>query len=118
MKRRYLILTVGFVAFAGIVLGMLAMLPPRPGVTKANFDRIENGMTMVEVEKIFGGKGHEILIPATDSVFVGFRVWFAWTASDGSGAVITFSHNGVEHKGWEDSTETILDRIRRWLHLH
>jgi hypothetical protein len=41
------------VAFVG-VLGGLALLPPRPGVTKTNFDRIKDGMTRREVKAIFG----------------------------------------------------------------
>ena len=38
----------------GIALGVLAVLPSGPGVAKANFDRIELGMTKAEVERIFG----------------------------------------------------------------
>ena len=49
----------GLVAFVGLVLGVLAMLPPRIGVTKANFDRIEIGMTRTEVGKILGSLGSD-----------------------------------------------------------
>jgi len=40
-KRRYLISAAVLVACVCIALGVLAMLPPRPGLTKANIDRIE-----------------------------------------------------------------------------
>jgi len=46
MRRRLILATVAVAAIACIVLGTLAMLPPRHGVTKANFDRIEEGMTL------------------------------------------------------------------------
>jgi hypothetical protein len=92
-----------------VVLGVLAMLPPRPGVTKANFDRIQEGMTMMEVEEIFGREGNQASRGRT--VF--------WGADDGSGAAIGFgmSHDCVVGKHWHDSNETFLDKIRRWLHL-
>jgi hypothetical protein len=45
-KRFYLISAAILVACIGSTVGVLAMMPPRPGVTKANFDRIEVGMTV------------------------------------------------------------------------
>jgi hypothetical protein len=57
-KRRALIAILTLTI--AVILGVLAMLPPRPGVTKANFDRIEKGMTLAEVEEIFGEKGFRV----------------------------------------------------------
>ena len=54
MKRRIIILSLAFVALVGIVLGVVGMLPPRAGVTKANVDRIEKGMTKAEAQEIIG----------------------------------------------------------------
>ena len=42
---------------AGFGVGM--MMSPTPGVTKAKFDRIKKGMTIEEVERIFGNKYDE-----------------------------------------------------------
>src|SRR5271155_206271 len=53
-KIRWLLLGLLLACIAGVVLVVLALLPPPPGVTKENFDRIENGMTRAEVEAIFG----------------------------------------------------------------
>jgi hypothetical protein len=39
-----------------VILGVLVMLTTRSNVTKANYDRIHEGMTRAEVEQIFGGK--------------------------------------------------------------
>ena len=55
MTKRRLLLIAGPLAAVAVTLGVLAMLPPRPGVTKENFDRIEVGMTRAEVEVILGG---------------------------------------------------------------
>jgi hypothetical protein len=56
-KKRWMVL-VGLLAVGVCVtLTVLALLPPRPGVTQANFDRIEVGMTLEEVETILGGPG-------------------------------------------------------------
>ena len=48
-KKRVALLAVLPLTVA-VILGALEMLPPRPGVTKANFDRIQEGMTLAEVE--------------------------------------------------------------------
>ena len=54
-KNRWLLLGLLLLMTACVVVVVLAyVLPPRPGVTKENFDRIEVGMTRAEVEKIFG----------------------------------------------------------------
>jgi hypothetical protein len=59
MKRRYTIFIVGFVAFTATVLGVLVIMPPRTGVSKANFDRIEAGMTRAEIGKLLGSYGSD-----------------------------------------------------------
>ena len=64
----------------GIALGVLAVLPSGPGVTKANFDRIEEGMTRAEVDELFGGK---VLLERLD------QGW-TWIADDGSEVWIGF----------------------------
>jgi hypothetical protein len=92
-----------------VILGVLAMLPPSPGVTKTNFDRIEKGMTRAEVEEIFGEKGAMAGMHEHTFVF--------WLANDGSSASVDFVNDCVAAKRWEDSDETILDKIRPWLHF-
>ena len=55
LKNRWIIATgmLGGFVCAGFLV--LALLPARPAVTQANFDRLKEGMTRVEVEAIFGG---------------------------------------------------------------
>jgi hypothetical protein len=110
-KKRMPLIAVLPLTVAGIV-GVLAMLPPSPGVTpgvtKANFDRIEKRMTFQEVEQIFGRAGQH--------TWCGY--WW-WQADDGARALVAFDFNGdsAGPKTWEDSRESTLDKIRRWLHL-
>jgi hypothetical protein len=55
LKNRWIMAAgiLGSLVCAGFLV--LALLPARPAVTQANFDRIKEGMTQVEVEAIFGG---------------------------------------------------------------
>jgi hypothetical protein len=56
-KKRWIVLTGMLAACVCLTLAVLALLPPRPGVTPANIQCIEKGMTLAEVEKILGGPG-------------------------------------------------------------
>jgi hypothetical protein len=107
--KRLLLIAALLLIVAAVILGVLSLLPPDPGVTKANFDRIEKGMTQAEVQEMFGGKG--IFLERSDPPY------YCWQADDGSWANILFSDDCVTDKLWRDSGETFLDTIRRWLHL-
>jgi hypothetical protein len=108
MTKKRLLLIAAVPLVVAVTLGVLAILPPRPDEMKTKFDRIQDGMTMAEVEQIFGEKG----------VFVGRgRAIVFWKADDGSAAFVEFREDCVTGKEWADSKETILDKIRRWLHL-
>lgn len=109
-KKRLLLIAPLPLACA-MTLGVLAMLPPSPGVTKANFDRIHEGMTLAEVEALFGEKGNWWDGAGQKGLPM------CWTAKDGSGAVVEFVDESVAIKQWADSHETILDKIERWVHL-
>jgi hypothetical protein len=56
-KKRWIVLAGILAACVCLTLGVLALLPPRPGVTEANVERIEDGMTREEVEALLGGPG-------------------------------------------------------------
>ena len=97
------------------------MMPPSPGVTKANFDRIKGGMTKPEVlailgESSFEGRGYY----DRD----GFSIAASWIADDGSIARMQFDgrHDEVGRvcvcgMTWRESSETPFQKIRRWLRL-
>src|SRR5262249_15428976 len=56
-KKRWIVLAGMLAACVCLTLAVLAMLPPRPGVTPSNIERIKDGMTLEEVEKVLGGPG-------------------------------------------------------------
>ena len=116
MTKKRLLLLASLPLTIVVILGVLAMLPPSPGVTKANFDCLQEGMTLAEVQKIFGEEGEwfgEITLWEIKAPWTGF----VWLADDGSIAGIRFVDDCVTDKRWTISNETILDKIRRWLHL-
>jgi len=108
-KKRWL-LAGCLIAFVGVVLSVLALLPPRTGVTKANFDRIEKGMTKVQIEGIFGRIGKVV----REDVAV-----LAWEADDESSTYIRFLDDRMIDASWiqSKSNETFSDKLRRWLRL-
>ena len=109
MPKRRLLLLVGLTIAAVAVPVVLALLP-HPGVTKANFDRVQNGMTKAEVNQFLG----------VERAFAGdFDGSMAiWDGDDGSKAIIQFHADGSAYiKEWRPSTESITDKFRRWLHL-
>jgi hypothetical protein len=56
--RKKLVLAFGLVVCLGLVaLFGWHLLPPKPGVTEANFRRLHQGMSKAQVEAILGGPG-------------------------------------------------------------
>jgi hypothetical protein len=113
MSRKHMFLLAPLPLAVAVTLGALAILPPHPGVTKANFDRIQKTMTKAEVELLLGGTG---------LTFHGFAHHepprtFVWSGDDGSVVFVEITDNSVITKKWGPSTESITDKIRRWLHL-
>ncbi len=117
MKRKYQLLIVGATtAFVGLTLGALAMLPERPGVTKANFDRIKKGMTRAEADAIFGKPACWSGASCHASCILIFE---EWTGEDGARADFVFHNDVITDDGfWTPSTETIGDKLRRWLRIN
>jgi hypothetical protein len=114
MTKKRLLLIASLPLTIAVILGILAMLPPSPGVTKANFDRIEKGMTRAEVEEIFGREGQRSFMrrPGLD----GFR----WDGEGKTIASIWLANDCVSEKEWHVSewpNETFPEKICRWLHL-
>ena len=115
MTKMRLLLYASLLLAIVVTIGVVAMLPPTPGVTKANFDRIQVGMTLKEVESIFGMAG-------TGSDANGFTLYY-WKSLtlDGEGnstmaAYCIFQDEGVSSMVWI-GPERFPDKLRRWLHL-
>src|SRR5436853_7092996 len=93
MTQRYFIFAALFMSLASVVLITVLLMSNGPGVTKANFDRIEEGMTLQEVEQVFGRPGK--------------YTWggYYWRADDGAEAFVGFNFNGdsAGPKTWKAS---------------
>ena len=126
MRKRMLLAAGALTAIGCLVLIVLALLPPRPGVTKANVDRIEIGMMESEVQAIFGQPANEelrIQIPAGPQQVAGMAILKfdspnkAWSSDDGF-ALLKFDADAkVTEKRWTETPQTLMQKVRRWLHF-
>jgi hypothetical protein len=118
MTRRRLFLIASLplaVCVVTLMLGVLAMLPARKGVTRANFDRIEIGMTLAEVEVVFGKKND----PHKGNLQGDNPENRRWDCDEGH-VIILFSQERVAGKGWWKRIpvrEDVLEIMDRWIHL-
>lgn len=105
--NRWLLFGVLLACGIGVALAVLAWWPT-PGVTKANFDRIEVGMTRAEVEAIFGGPPGAINTP---------RLCLWGDGDDSASATIDFDEAGrVAWMGWNQLDDrSSLRRKLDWL---
>src|SRR5258707_1119920 len=98
MKKKWWLITAAIVAGCiGLLVGIAALFPPPPAVTKENFDRIEVGMTRAQVEAIFGK-------PGTPDAWDGGRSW-TWENEVNEEAAIDFAHDKVAQKRWDGFPE-------------
>jgi hypothetical protein len=105
-KKRSCLLSGGiFVACCCIALAVLASLPPCPGITKANFDRIQMGMALSKVEEVFGQ-------PAQGVNYFFMSDARIWSGDDGY-ADVSFTLGKVSEKSWHDSDDSVFERFRR-----
>jgi hypothetical protein len=109
-RRRRILLSVAAVAAClGLAWAVVAMLSPRLGVTQANFNRIEFGMTLAEVEAILGKPPDFFSGPLSNGGTV-----HMWTLPSGSkGTVMLSKGERVFAKLWPEADETIFRRIHR-----
>ena len=119
MTKTRLFLGVGVlvvvVACTGLVVS--AMLQEnRPGVTLANFDRVQIGTTLGDVDTIFGERfsiRQASGMLAIDGSPVSYRVWLG----DDGQARIGFANGRVCEKRWTDTPRTLPEKIRQWLRV-
>jgi len=112
-KRRKLVVASLVSALFGLGIGVVVLLPEEASVTKTNFDRIEKGMSQADVEAIFGSGPW---CPMMWLGCCGIHVE-VWKNQDGSEANITFNLDSVDSKSWTASSESIVGKLRRWLHF-
>lgn len=115
MTRRRLLQSAGALfAFAMAGLVVVAMLPPSPGVTKANFDRISEGMTLEEVMTIFDNRRPQIISPGTGALPE--DCLYYWVGRNGTAAALMFdSDQKMTTKQWV--YPPLLESLRGWVPL-
>ena len=105
--------------FAGLIV-----LPNElagPGVTPRNFDRIETGMTLVEVEEILGGPPG--FIAPNGRSWIGLALMCVtmnysrevWAGDDGAVTLEFNVHGRVEVKTWTESPDSLREKLRQWI---
>jgi hypothetical protein len=112
-------------AFAGLVfVALLAMVMLRhSGVTRASFERLEEGMTKTEVLALMGRPPDAV--EQSKWLADGFgnpidakpQVYLEWSRPDGAGGFVVFEDEKVSSWGWRGSDETSWETLKRWLRL-
>ena len=107
-RRRYLGVAGMLAVLIGAGLGVTMLVADGPGVTKANFDRIHNGMTKDRVMEILGQ------LPSGD-----FGSAEVWNDEDGLIVVHFDTRDIVVDTEWLSHLpqKTLPEKLRRWLGL-
>jgi hypothetical protein len=113
-QRRILHFATLSVACVCLTPGVLAMLAPEPSVTEANLNRVQNGMSIRDAERILGKAGE----PTPELTFVGSAATFCWPGVGGV-AVVAVKDDLIVDTGWipVQHRDTMLGKLRRWLQL-
>jgi hypothetical protein len=90
-----------------------------PGVTKENFDRLEDGMPFDAVAAVLGPPGDEspggrnwsLLHNGVMQIGHTRRVW---AGDDGAARIEFDEHDRVHTKTWVDDPEPFARKVRRW----
>jgi hypothetical protein len=118
-KLRWLAVA-GILVCLGLALPFTLPTPPLvPGVTKANFCRIQEGMTKAEVEMLLGRQGSSSIrfIEGTERGPSPPNECKAWI-EDKFVIGVSFNQDGIViDKEWCDLREGAFQQLCRWLHL-
>src|SRR5262245_1337053 len=103
MRKKYWIAVAAIFVLAALsAVTIPALLPPTPGVTYANYNRIEKGMTRADVERLLG-EPHQM--EATNCV------WFGNEMND---LFVVFDENDrVKAMGWNGRID-VRSPLQRW----
>ena len=127
MGRRRLL---GALALVGLAAGLVVwLMPPRPGITRDNYERLRAAMTLAEVEAVLGGPpGNYSRLPDREAGLWAldpddpevsrqyFRGREVWVGQELAVAVWFNDHQRVVRKAaFEMPPENPLDRLLRRL---
>jgi hypothetical protein len=106
-RRRILCLALAAVA---LTLGLVVLLPPSPGVTAANFERVQMGMTLAEVDALMTREGTE----GTGDHRTTLAIWYTRSGTVCGRIIFERDAKGewrVMRKDWSEPPDTLLDRL-------
>ena len=90
MHRPRLLRWAGALALLGLVVALVVwLMSPRPGTTLVNYQRIQNGMTLAEVEAVLGRPADETVGVMLEPPVPPGRAW------EGSGLRVTVWLDGA-----------------------
>ncbi len=126
-RRRLMLMVLGLAGLTVIGVGLWAYLgrgtAGPPGVTRANAYRLHPGITLEEVEAILGPAK---LTAGGDDNYLSWRgddltITVGWlqgrTGAVAAALVERRADGTVRQHRLFDRRESLLDRVRRWLHL-
>jgi hypothetical protein len=105
-RVRYILAAV--LALAVVAFVVVGLWPEPPGVSQANFDRIQEGMTLEDAERIFGKSGDCMTYPPARPM-----VWVRWEDKNGIATLGVLDGN-IIRKGVY-TPHGIFDKVRRWM---
>ncbi len=102
---------------AGAFMPWQPLPPPRPGLTQDNYDRIEVGMTLPEVEALLGRTHSHLYIgPIPQNWDAGEHVWLS--AEKGHAVSVMMDQTGKlqskSSKCFRDRENDPIPRLLRW----
>jgi len=110
MTRKWCVaIAVLFALAVALVIAIPTFLPPTPGVTYANYSRIEMGMARAQVDALLGSPEPHADDGPPD------RDWYCWRSADGDLVTIGFDkNNGVESAHWNELRDerSRLEKLR------
>ena len=116
MNRRRLLLGIGLPALAAVVAYLaLWLTAPRQGITRANFEKLSEGMSKKEVETILGAPPGNYSKHGDPSFRKPPVYW--WLVDD----LAIYAEFSAENRLiWKEATgfegqESFLTKLRRWL---
>lgn len=112
INRRLLLSASALVAVAVAGVVVMAMLPPRPGITRMNIDRIQVGMAKDRVEAILGSPGNHLH-------GMGIGEWRLWRNPPRASVAICFDEKDcvteIARGEFHPDQLTFMDRLWKWL---
>jgi hypothetical protein len=107
-KRRLVIVVAALAICIATVIATVMLMSERPCLNKANFNKVQMGMTRDEVERVLGQP-----VGQEDRIDEGIVV-VIWGLADRTQARVEFANGVVWDMAYEESTETVRDKLRRW----